>query len=258
MVITPQTLMAAGNFLSGAADFGGMASGFLGGGGATSAQKLDAKRTRRMEARYQAKELPALQVYGWKKAGIHPLAGIGMNPASGMAGTVAGDIGENLGQNISRAMGNVGQGIRERQLHELTVERMKLENEGQHLANMGQRSRLKAEAGEPPIPVQLESSREIMSRKDDTGTEAASTPLYKDVDMGRGKKMKVPSPEIADAVEGAGVPAGTYLSAKLAADLLGRDLLEWRRKDKKYGRVNKHMKRWKKTRKNRNKWRSFK
>lgn len=149
------------------------AFGSMFGGGGSSAAKLDGKRTRRMEARYAAKVLPSLQVYGWKKAGIHPLAGIGLNPASGVQDYYRGGADEksisDMGQNLSRAIGATVPGAHEKQMQELAVERAQLENEmlKTQITNVG------SQAGDPPR-VETLDDQNIASMHNDRGLTAGS------------------------------------------------------------------------------------
>jgi hypothetical protein len=166
-----ENLANMSNSVSSIIGLGTTIGGFFGGGG-SSAQKLDAKRTRRMEARYAAKELPSLQVYGWKKAGIHPLAGIGLNPSAGVQSMMSGGPDEqsiaDMGQNLSRAIGSVVQGRRDKELHELAVEKAKADID----LIRAQTTNISKQAGDPR--VQLIPDQSIASQKGNRSMTAGS------------------------------------------------------------------------------------
>jgi hypothetical protein len=136
------------------------ASGILnkafGGGkkGPTYAQQLYMQgEAQTMRHAQMAKADITARVAGAKQAGIHPLAALGVSPSSGPSFNVTPShdtrAASDLGQNISRAVQAGVQGYREKQIHDLTIERMQLEND----LLEGQISTVNYQAGDPPTVV---------------------------------------------------------------------------------------------------------
>jgi len=100
-------LSSVGNLLSGV-------SGLFGGKG-TSFKDMNSQLEMQNEwsqknAAWMARALPSLQAEGWKAAGIHPLAGMGMSPAGGSSFSIGGSAGsdtaaaiDGMGQGLTRA-----------------------------------------------------------------------------------------------------------------------------------------------------------
>lgn len=86
---------------------GGSVFGSLFGGG-SSGPKAPSVHDQIKIAKIMATDLPIQQVRGWKLAGIHPLAGMGMNPASGPAVSIGGGAPDTR---VSDALHNMGQGV---------------------------------------------------------------------------------------------------------------------------------------------------
>lgn len=76
----------------------------------------------------QLKDGPRYMAQGAKRAGLHPLAALGISPTAGSI--VGGGSGGSIeGQNLGRAISSGVQGYRDKELFELAVERAGLENE---------------------------------------------------------------------------------------------------------------------------------
>ncbi|AJK28226.1 hypothetical protein [Eel River basin pequenovirus] len=207
-------LSGVGSALSGA---GSLASAFGFGGGSKSPvhgldEALDAQRKLQNK---QARELPAEMVKGWLKAGIHPLAGLGVplsSPTSGFT-PVTGDISKDLGQNISRAgkaLQDIGNRTYQKKVEDLTLERMQLENDllrgqkttihnatnpaighGTDYTVDGQgNSRVVGSEG-----VDIKKHQVISKAKKDRGLAAGHPPAMVKYDLGSGQSIELPFSE---------------------------------------------------------------
>lgn len=131
----------AASILGGLGSFGnllGGLGGLLGSKGGFSAKdgyKMGDVAYR--NAKIMAQNLPTYQMQGWKNAGIHPLAGMGMptvGPSSFSVGgeASAGDIAAGIGNGVSRAV-EAWQSKEERQFARissaLSLENMQLQND---------------------------------------------------------------------------------------------------------------------------------
>ena len=100
-------------------------------------------------------------------------------------------------QNISRAINSHVAGQREKQLHEIAIERAKMDLVGKKLENdllQSQLTNVNRQAGDAPVPLWIEVWDQ------------------------RNKKMKwLPNPQAVEGVESAGFLAGTVMSGDLAA-----------------------------------------
>lgn len=94
-------------------------------------------------------KLKAAAYYG-PRTGIHPLAAIGVPTGSGpVVYNKQERIGSDLGQNISRAVQSSTRNLREKQMHELAMERAKLEND----LLRSQLTNIRNSPGNPPVAV---------------------------------------------------------------------------------------------------------
>jgi len=143
----------------------GAAVSAVGGGiGGYYAQKSAEKAARKQYERERVENREILQnQIQWKtadaiKAGLHPLAALGVNPASGPSGTVVGDNGwaQNMGQNLGRAV-EAGLSTEDKtavQVAQLGIERARLENELVKTQIASQRMR-NIQGSNPGLPMQL-------------------------------------------------------------------------------------------------------
>lgn len=201
----PATLSGMGTLLSGASSFGSMVSGLFGGDdgpGFTEtynhSRKL-AHAVNKQTARGALEgKLKAAAYYG-PKTGIHPLVAIGASTTGGpIAYNGQEKIADDMGQNISRAVNSFVAGQREKQLHEINMERAKLDLEGKKLDNDILRANLtniNKQPGDGPVPLWID--------------------VY---DQNTGKIKQFPNPKAVEGVESAGFIAGTAMSTDLAVD----------------------------------------
>lgn len=158
---------------------GGSLLGNLFGGGMSAASSA------RFNYRTQ-KEFAKNQI-GWrvadaKRAGIHPLAALGMNPASSSPVAVpgessSGDVFRDAGQNIGRAIAS-GQTTLERlneRLIESQIAGQDLDNEYKAQEIMSRQNLL---YGQVPPSISLNPSPQEMSAQDELGRVAASNPFW--------------------------------------------------------------------------------
>lgn len=149
-IITSSLISAGSNLLGNL--FGGGSSNK-----AASRLAVEAEQRSMMNNYQLAENLPAYQVAGWKKAGIHPLAGLGLSTPSAPA--VAAIGGDDAGSKWGRALSDVGQGVSRavaayasREEREMAKMSAGLQLENQQLQNDRLRSEiaLMHQAGTPP------------------------------------------------------------------------------------------------------------
>lgn len=186
--------------------------GLFGGGGSN---RKDASRAAKESAdlqRYLWKnQIPDL-VEGAKSAGLHPLVGAGVNPASGPTVGVVGDTGptamdrmEQLGQGVGRAAQAL-QSNEQRMFNEasqaLILEKMKLENDLLRSQNT-----VIHRASNPPMPstssalVEKNPFQQTMYNPNGSHAEPASVSDVGYVRTGSGGLAKVPSKEAKERIE---------------------------------------------------------
>lgn len=203
-------LGSIGSLLQGAS----AVAGLFGGGGANN---KDASRAAWESADIQEnlwkRQLPAL-TEGARRAGLHPLVGAGINPASGPTVGVVGDSGGNrvsdaldaLGQNLSRSAAaneDKAQRAHRASIEALSLERAKLENDllRAQITTVGRPTN-------PPIGGDAIGSSQghELNTVYDGSKESGSIPDYTYARDHRGDLALVPSQEVKTRIEDMTVP----------------------------------------------------
>lgn len=248
---------SGGGFLSsigGAAGIGSLLSGassFLGGlgiGGSKEPKPIGQKHLRQF-ARQAITDHWDSTMASAKKHGIHPLAALGVNPASGpmipqQSGSRGIDLAQ-MGQGIDRAA-NAGRSAVQRKLDALALEQAQLSNDYLRVQIAGAQKAISNTASSVPLSagdraylvdgqsnsgLEPVASRSVAGLKSDKGLEAAETPAFKRINLGGGRSMVIPSPELSGAIEDAGMPSSVLMSGDLAVRGLiprwAQDVKKW-------------------------------
>ena len=251
-MVDPVTAIAVGSSI--AEGLGGIAGAFGGGGYSSKDKVIDRNIDFRYNAR-DARKMPSHVVEGWKRAGIHPLAGItgGVNLGSGGTTSTIQDT-SNVGQNISRAAKSVQSAagrVYQRQMENLSIERAKLENEllrgqitkvhtqqvtpaigqGNQYTVDGQ-GNAKAKTPKNALDNRIDVLADEVISKSGKNPEmtAGLHSFYKKMQLGKDSYINMPS---QGELESYGIPYATIKSLELLAKIAGVEL-------KKKVKITKH------------------
>lgn len=198
----PITTAAVLANLSKASSIASAVSGIFGKGGTSWKDVVAGDRYKKKVEEKRARDLPAHQVKGWLNAGIHPLAGIGLNPASGGIpyNSLTKEPKQNnwekaaqLGQNLSRAQAANVSGAYEKQMQQLSLERASLEND----LLKTQIADIQSPGSPPKVVVKPSETTATKS----TGREAAEIPATGTMINVDGTKTVIPSEKAKERLE---------------------------------------------------------
>jgi hypothetical protein len=182
-------------------------------GGGSSKSKgrsaLEQQETALDTQKKAARDIPEFMVEGAKRAGLHPLAVLGMQPAAGSTiyENIREDVGSNLGQNLGRAIAANYKGAKAERLEDLAIRNAELRNdllEAQITEiNNPQNNGLGALPADNH-EAEIVRPEQFTTKKGDQGTIAGKHAMMKDYSAGSGMTVNAPYSEegITEALEG--------------------------------------------------------
>lgn len=210
-----ETLSTVGGFLSGAGSFlGGLG---IGGGKKSKTPSMEEQlQAQRASQRELDVERPSWIRAGAEKAGLHPLAVMGISPASG--GNFYLDGGQEkkgidlqaMGQGIDR-MANAGRTGIQRKLDDLALEQAQLSNDYLRVQIAGAQKAIAKSGATTPMGgadlagnassrlplkpsdlVEVVKDEQVAKNPKDTGKTAGSHAGFMTIDLGNGQTAEVP------------------------------------------------------------------